>query len=139
MKMKTIFLNVSMIREIVVFMILAKYIVTYAHVINPYPSLLLLVSKKRLIVTHTINYINHFISDCNIRQVEFIADGECNEDLNTYPCNFDGGDCCILDEMSTNCHEEGKPSSVITTPNTSISHSISTYSYIIDILNCSSV
>ena len=34
-KMKTIFLNVNMIREIAVFLRLTKHIVTYAPVINP--------------------------------------------------------------------------------------------------------
>ena len=63
------------------------------------------------------------ISDCTVWQVEFIADGKCNEELNIHPCNFDGGDCCILEAMTSNCHKDVLSimhSFVITTPNTSI-------------------
>ena len=63
------------------------------------------------------------ISDCTVRQVEFVADGKCNEELNIYPCNFDGGDCCNLEAMTSSCHEDVMSvmhNFVITTANTRI-------------------
>ena len=65
------------------------------------------------------------ISDCTVRQVEFVADGKCNEELNIYPCNFDGGDCCNLEAMTSSCHEDVMSvmhNFVITTANTRIVH-----------------
>ena len=34
-----------------------------------------------------------------------IVDGKYDEELNIHPCNFDGGDCCTLEETESNCHE----------------------------------
>ena len=67
-----------------------------------------------------------FLVDCNVRDVWQIGDEYCDDHLNTYPCNFDGGDCCnsnnfmFANNYCTQClcvwDKLNYP--VVTTPNT---------------------
>ena len=60
-----------------------------------------------------------------MRKVWSIGNGICSDELNTYPCNFDGGDCCTFSFIShikcdiCACFWDETNYPVITTPNTS--------------------
>ena len=45
-----------------------------------------------------------FLVDCN--QPNLIGDGYCNDEVNIFDCDYDGGDCCgscINTDLCTNC------------------------------------
>lgn len=39
-------------------------------------------------------FSNSNLPDCKVRDVWTIGNGHCQDEMNNYPCNFDGGDCC---------------------------------------------
>jgi hypothetical protein len=45
--------------------------------------------------------------------ISWIDDGICDDESNTEPCQYDGGDCCLVDHTITSvcticlCHETG--------------------------------
>ena len=64
--------------------------------------------------------------DCNVRKIyhNFIGDGHCDDGLNNYICNFDGGDCChpLFNYgycKFCHCIWEVTNYPILTTPNTS--------------------
>ena len=45
-----------------------------------------------------------FVLDCN--QPTLIGDGYCNDEVNIFDCNYDGGDCCgscVITSLCTDC------------------------------------
>ena len=54
-------------------------------------------SSKRHFVPHAL-----FFSEC---QLEAIADGNCQDEVNVPECGFDGGDCCLTNVVTDYCQE----------------------------------
>ena len=83
-------------------------------------------------------FTTYIFPDCNVREVWRVGNGICSDELNIYPCNFDGGDCCTHSFISHSycdictCYWDQANYPVIITPNTS---NLSIYSVFDNYLN----
>ena len=65
------------------------------------------------------------VPDCDVKRIWSIGNGICSDELNNYPCNFDGGDCCIYSYVAHSscdicaCYWDTTNYPIIITPNTS--------------------
>ena len=90
------FQNVDLIKEIVAWQKLTNLNVIPVNAISISFLHLILVSDLTLKTKNFEAYIfsNSNLPDCKVRDVWTIGNGHCQDEMNNYPCNFDGGDCC---------------------------------------------
>ena len=56
-----------------------------------------------LVHKYYIDLISFLVPGCN--NVALVGNGFCNDVTNNADCNYDGGDCCVLDANTNSCSE----------------------------------